>query len=302
MGYYTGTTASMSELRTALINAATTLIGADPDAGWTWDSGAEELYKSIDGVDCVVKLTVPSVDNIGVLGRSARGSGSALATTLCGRISTHADLALAWPMVYHIFVHPYEVYMVAKYSSEYFINLCFGRSKHPGLVGTGNFAASNWYATKAATATPINMLDYSQGIGSAYHNIPFYGMGTVNNALRNGYIHHNLDGAGWGEAYASAGAIDFSGGRLVTQPNTWNSEAVLIPIIVCAGRASNKQSPVLQLEHAMMTKINNYDLEEVLTIGADEWVVFPAFKKNINFPGGGQAVNHTGCIGWAIRK
>jgi len=88
---------------------------------------------------------------------------------------------------------------------------------------------------------------------------------------------------------------------ILTQPNAFNNEGVLLPIKVIKTRASSKYSQVLQLENARNIRIDNYTPQEIIALGTDEWMVFPWYKKNAAVPDGGENITHTGTMGWAIK-
>lgn len=87
----------------------------------------------------------------------------------------------------------------------------------------------------------------------------------------------------------------------MAQPNSWNSEATLLPIRAWKARPSSKISMTADLEFARHIRIDNLSPGDILTIGSDQWKVFPWYRKDVSAHNGGYFVNHTGTFGWAIR-
>ena len=66
-------------------------------------------------------------------------------------------------------------------------------------------------------------------------------------------------------------------------------------------RASNKVSILAKIENARYLRIDNLQPEQILTFGAEKWMVFPFHKKNSSVRDGGTSIDHSGTFGWAIR-
>lgn len=293
MAYATGTASSLSDLRTAIINACTAN---------GWSLSGDVLSRG----GCYVRLQVLS-GGLQILGGNGESGGNV--TTPGPRVCRIGELSqapLAWPMTYHVFINtnPDEVYVVVNYSSVFFQWMAWGRSEI-SLPGSGN-----WYG---ATLGPIDNflggISLSQTIGglisgnSASSGGLFWTNAQISN--QNSHIHHGLDGAGWSDNLTAtlAQAIGAASTLISISPNAWNSEAVLIPIPVCILRPSNFYSIVLQNRHARYTRVDNLSAGQVLTIASDQWMVFPWLCKNTESRNGssGSVIGHSGTFGWAIR-
>ncbi len=289
MAYYTGTVNTMTALRQALIDAC--LL-----EGWAWNGSTEVLSKGA----LYLRLQIVS-GYLTLLGRTSATAGDAPNVVRIGKVHS-AIPDIAWPATYEIFAFAGEVYLVLNYAVDYYQWCAFGQSSVAGLPGSGM-----WFG---ATLKDVN---FTNGAGPIYIHDAGGGQATNTTAalfwesVRSGndWCHSDLDGQGWWSAQTLAGAP--VGIRHLTPlpallPNTWNSEAVLLPIRACKVRPSNRISIVADLEHARTTRIDNYAPGQVITIGSDRWKIFPWYRKvaaerNAGTVGG----THTGTFGWAIR-
>jgi len=116
-------------------------------------------------------------------------------------------------------------------------------------------------------------------------------------------VDHGFDGVSDWRTYVGSSRVGITALRplLEIQPNSWNSEAVLLPIREYFKRSENKVSLIIDLEHARHTRIDNYEPGQIITLGNDRWMIFPWTQKNTNSRNGGTAIDHSGTFGWAIR-
>lgn len=303
MAYVIGAANTLADLRTAIINAC---------AANGWTSAGDVVYKS----GCYARLQVVS-GSLQVLG----GTGIDGSNNLTGagpfvcRITDFASPAqLTFPLTYEIHIHtnPDEVYVVVNYSTSYYQRLSFGRGAIP-LPGTGN-----WYEA-AAGATVIYQgnvtISATTGGSSSGTGQPSSGMFWQTNAATggsaSGYVHHGLEGAsGWsGSAVNSttvtngvANAILAVTKLVEISPNSGNLESPLLPIPVVIARPSSLYSMVLQPAHARFVRLDNYNPGQTLTLGTDNWVLYPFLQKNSAARNGGNGITHSGTFGLAIRK
>lgn len=286
MGYYNGTANDMTAVRTALVNACTL-------EGWAWNSSTEMLSKGA----MFLRLQVVS-GCLTLLGRTSAAAGDMPSVV---RIAPFASSPVTFPLTYEIFVLPDEVYMVVNYSVDRYQWCAFGQSTVQGLLGSGM-----WVGASANSAT-VSVA--SIGIGPAYGS-SYYGccpalFYDIQDGSSSGcFVHSGLDAQGWwwsqtlnGTPVGITPAIPLIG----LLPNAWNSEAVLLPIRAYKIRPSAKISLTADLGHARYTRIDNYSPGEIISIGSDRWKIYPWYRKDSSARNGGNAINHTGTFGWAIR-
>lgn len=294
MAYYTGTAASVTALRSELINA----LQAE---GWTWNSGQEVIYKGA----CFMKLALALSWNLGpallAYPRTALSGGSMPSgADDYGCIGTNvAQVATNYPLFFHIFIFENEVYLVINYSFEYWQFLTFGVSQTPGLLGTGVFVSSTYRARSSSSYTnvilPTNTrnLSFLQSVA-----VPFYNPPVGNAGSRNTYIDHGLSPASWDVGGASNAQHAVPGFRCT--PNGFNGETVFFPIRAYA-QVGDNAAVVAELENARYCRVDNYAPGEVVTLGEERWMIIPGFKKNLDDPAPTSPSNHSGGIGWAVR-
>lgn len=292
MAYYSGSAVDMAAVRTALVTACT-------GEGWSWNAGTEMLSK--DGV--FVRLQIVS-GYLELLGRTAAGSGDAPNVV---RMGTLRVTPVTFPLSYDVFVFETEVYMVINYSVDYYQFCGFGKSAVLGLPGTGNWVMATLSHTDAAQGIDITP---AAGGASGLNRVapaPFWATSAGNasyRAHRNYWIHSDIDGQGWWLAQTQDGApVGVSGAAplMAMLPNSWNSEAVLLPIRGWKVRASSKNSLTAELLNARWTRNDNYEPGQIIDIGPDRWKVFPCYRKDPANRNGGAGQDHSGTLAWAIR-
>lgn len=294
MAYYTGTANDMAALRQALVDACVL-------EGWIWNGATEVLSKGA----MFLRLQVVS-GYLTLLGRTSATEGDAPNVVRIGQIGAQP---VTFPLAYEICAFPAEVYMVINYSVDYYQWCAFGQSTVQAMPGTGMFVAATTGDGNAASSIRITA---AAGGGESSdvnldRNCPAPFWATTNpfgGASRSYFVHSDLDGGGWhtsiygNDARPGVGCI---APLISVLPNSWNSEAVLLPIRVYKFRPSNKVSLIVDLEHARYTRIDSYVPGEIITLGSDRWRVFPFYRKDASARGGGDGISHTGTFGWAIR-
>lgn len=302
MAYYSGTAASLTALRTALLTHAQ----AD---GWTLTG--DVLSKA--GVYFQIQETATNITCLGC--ESNAVTNPAPGVVMIGRIyflSGQPTREITFPCNYEVFGFAQELYLVVNYDADSYQWMTFGKSTVPGLPGQGGFCGATIGSAIPYTVTPApGPISYIQstidatGISATngttavlfaasgpYSDIPSY---------RNSWINHNLDGLGWGY-----GALNRLGTNPVAnmqwmQPSAWNGEAVLLPIRNWVERPSYKVSLVFDAVNARRLRIDNLVPGDILALGSDKWKIFPWYKKDSVSRNGGLGVHHTGTFGLAIR-
>lgn len=303
MSYYTGSVNDYQALRTVIQDACVT-------NGWTLANGILSKGSLFVRLDASVATSgnagVTAVIGTGASGATLQGSPGSGARL--GRPSGSGNFSnVTWPATYHVFVfdNPAEVYVILNFNIVNHYWMAFGSSDVPGLGGTGNWFAG--CATINYDADGGYYIQPSDGLCShRWSSGPFwyYQAESTPSSTSHG-IHTNFDGVAWtvgkgGDNIGACNAVQALNG-LPTGPNPWNEEAPLLPIKVFVKRPSNKVSLALQMRGARFVRIDNYQPGQVVTLGADQWMVFPFGVKNAAVRNGGQGINHTGTFGWALR-
>lgn len=308
MGYYSGTAASLTALRTALLTHAV----AD---GWTLTG--DVLSKA--GVYFQIQETATNITCLGCEDNAV--ANPAPGVVQIGRIyylAGQTTREIAFPCNYEVFGFAQELYLVANYDVDSYQWMAFGKSTVPGLPGQGgwcgatigstipNGQSSGVYAPISLQQTGISAI--AQGISgmtaaqlfvtnqSATYNLTPY---------RASWVNSGLDANGWwfdttNSAAPSVGILPVLE-LLWQQPSVWNTEATLLPLRAWKRRPSYKISLIADLANARMIRIDNLAPGDILSIGSDQWKVFPWYRKDVSARNGATSANHTGTFGWAIR-
>ena len=305
MGFYTGSVNSYENLKDALIAACVS-------EGWSASDG----IVSRDGL--FVRLyhssTSTSTEGPGLIAAVGNGqSGAALVDpSPCrprlGRVGSATDNP-SFPAQYFIHIHanPAEVYVILQFNVDGHYFLAFGQSDVPGIGGSGNWLGGT---TKRGYPGSTNgmVISTADGAGGGFGGNNGFSSGlfwgnyhtSSNLAVNNQAIHQGLDVESWGSNLVSASGL---APIVARQPNAWNGEALLLPIQVFVARPENKRSLVADLKHARYIRVDNYDSGDIITIGPEQWRVYPFYRKNVSQRDGAgfSTITHTGTFGWALR-
>lgn len=298
MAYVTGVVNSLAALVTAIQSACTA-------NGWTLSG--DVLRKGSVYTKIVVNGSLIEVlGGTGIDGsNNLTGQGPALA-----RIKTIAGVALSFPMTYHGFIHtnPDEVFFVVVYDTVRHQYIAFGQSDVLGLPGTGGWYSASVHGASgdliwiSATGNGVNNVSAGEVVPALFWRNG--GSGAPLASAGESFVHHNLDGVGWStgdDSDGNAGATKALAPLIANSPNAWNQETVLLPINAFVVRTSgNKTSLVVSVKHARYAKVNYHNPGDIITLGADEWMLFPWHLKDAASSGGG-GLSHTATYGWALR-
>lgn len=296
MAYITGTANDISALRTAIFNACTA-------NGWTLSG--EILHKGT----AYFRLQISGSDLtlLGGTGKDGSNNLTGGGTTIVQITNDVTAAPLTYPMTYHIHINssPDEVYVVANYSTDFYQWCAFGQSHITFSAGTGNWYGAFGHAT-GQHPSGISITPTSGGNSNgASSGALFWHTSSAN---VNAFIHHGLDGNAWSGlgSYTTTGGAATAITALIPlvgiSPNSYNGEAVLLPIPVTVSRPSSLYSLVAQPKHSRYIRIDNHAPGQVITIGAEQWKVYPWLSKNSAArDGNGSNINHSGTFGWAIR-
>jgi len=296
MAYVTGSAADMAAVKTALVNACTA-------NGWTeqTDAGGKTM---LSNSGCYVRVEATSTA-LQLLGRTSLDSGDSPTVVQMKQV---LSTSIAFPVTYFAFVFATEVFFVINYSDMYQW-IAFGQSQQPGLPGTGNWISATCFN---AANDDANISIREDGGGQYYDNTvcpALFWASTSEYGNPNCWIHNNFETAYPWSIYQGGNKGNDSGvgiGSITefikAQPNQFNGEGILLPIRAYKRRPESKLSQILEIENARHIRIDNYTPEQVITLGSDEWMVFPWFRKNATERDAGQSIDHTGTFGWAIKK
>lgn len=286
MSYYNGTVTNLTGLLTALTTACVT-------DGWTYSGG--ELVKH----GCYFPISVDAYSGAYERLRMQIKNPVDLSVSEVTSIRAMANVVISFPSEYHIFTFDKEVYCVLTIQPGTYAWICFGASSI-SLPGTGAFLSGSC-SGDTSTANEINYPSFFYsppgGAGARYQGSRV----DTGFSFCSRFSASNLSyGVGVGSSSW------YSGNYCVgsSQPNAFSGESILTPLMIFAEYSLNRYSLVFQSEHARHIRIDNYEDEQIITYGADKWIIFPCKKRNMadrttmNIYG---STNGSGTFGMAIR-
>lgn len=291
MAYYTGQCTSYQHLADILVEKCQV-------HGWAWQDGI--LSKD----DLFIQIEVHHNLGISLLGGTGFQSGilqnSSISPVRLG--SPHdTGLQVVFPADYHLFIHTNEVYFIVKSDLDKFYYLAFGKSSLiQGAQGNGLWLSATACRYGFWRSINISVGGGGGGWGSPSAVAPFFNRFSGWDVdVSNSFICHGMDGILWSSGQKPAYAI-FE--PLIDRlPTAYFADSPLLPYNIYLERPENKLSLICQFENARFVRVDNYEPEQILTLGHERWMVFPFFRKNINERYGGDGIQHTGTFGWAIR-
>lgn len=308
MAYQTGTVNSLADIQTVI---QTFLTGN----GWTWDAGSSTIYKGT----VFVQFVAPTADKVLFRGTTALSAGLLTGNTVgMGRVTSlfggKPPLSLTFPADYWAFLNDDEFYFVVRYDVVRFQFVTWGKSSvDVGAAGAGTYLSGTVTGAEYySDAGVITITPSAGGGGGSRSAAPFWMTGqNVGSGidLTTDYVHTDFGTPSWdlgvlAGTYTSVGNR-YAGNLQSVIPNAWNGESPLLPIRAYKLLSESKIALVLDLQHARQCRVDNFNDAEIISIGSDQWQVFPFHRKNLAArDGGGEygIIDHTGTLGWAIRK
>lgn len=308
MAYYSGYASSYPELLNQVVNACV-------DNGWNWSDSILSKNNAFVKVEVLLSSTNPS-NGPGIRFQGGIGkSGSSLinpssAIMRMGPFGAGSTIVPTptFPIFYHIFVFddPNEVFVIIKYDIDRFQFAAFGMSSIAGCglwlsathglrYMTGSGSAGTGIQIAAISGGAYGSGGYVSSSGFMWHSANL----SVETHTQTVFIE--ADGIGWSHLTAETPAQQTMRPLIERLPAAWSSESVLLPIQPVLVRASNKSSLVADIKNARYLRVDNHEPEQILTLGNDQWMVFPFHRKNVVARNGGNQIDHTGTFGWAIR-
>jgi len=314
MPYDTGTTTSHADLHSRI----NTFLTAN---GWTQDGNV--LYKGNVFAEVTDDTSYLQV-------KGGQGQSGGTLTTPCAAVSRISTVCwgpdIVFPCTYHFFAHssPDMFMCVLNHNTLYVQWMTFGELNKYGTWNGGQYYGSsyntgnlqnrflfyNWesrfYNTQAGQTTNV-------GIG-----LFWAAKYASNGGYGNMQMVCDIEGAlgDWIDNYGtlSAGNPAFNGSYYARDlvpysPNTFNTQATLIPINIYVGRASAFNSIVGEPGHTRYVNIKHYNIGDIITLGAEKWMVFPHAEKSahsLTDPGSTTSSTdtskcQTGYLGFAVR-
>jgi len=309
MAYQTGTINSLTDIQTVIRVFLT-------DHGWTWDVGASTIYKD----NAFIRFVTPTAEKALFMATTALSGGVDAPNSVgFGRLSDVGSASqdvglLSFPATYFAFLNDDEFYFVVNYAVTRFQYVVWGVSTLDA-GGTGAYVSGSTTNkihsfVSVLGSGGINISPSGGTLNSYWYGnrsaAPFYDrVNVIGSAdLRSSFVN---TAAGWSlsaviDSYNRGIGNGYAGNLQSVLPNLWNGESPLLPLRAYLRMAESKTSLVVDLQHARQCRVDNFNDSEIVSIGADQWQVFPFHRKNPSARDGGEFIDHTGTLGWAIRK
>lgn len=317
MAFYTGTCTTYDDMKTTLINIC-------ESNGWTAttdSAGKDVIYKG--DLYVMLDVTTGSFNSLGITGRTGVNEGSAPGrvgiSDFYQRESYPCPGPVQFPVKYFCFTYSDidEVYFLINYADMYQW-IAFGKSNIT-LPGTGLWVAGT--SGLDSRRMPAFIIINTSGSFTA-HNSYIYATcaamfwtaqpyNSDGKPCMNYWLHSNINSSyPWSlalnDSYSNAVGIKYLTTHLESQPNEYNQQSLLLPILPYHTSAvySGYYTLVAHVQKARHLMINYLDPETIIYHGDEQWMVFPYFRKVYQSPYTFSIVRttHTGNYGWVIKK
>ncbi len=319
MAYETGTTTGFSDLVTRIETFAVA-------NGWTKTGNV--IHKG----DVYVKMSVDfayisSVNRywIKLEGGTGVSAGELTGATPAGvKLSEYPILTekVSLPATYHIFSHvsPDFLLVVLNANTTDVQWLTFGSMEKYGTWNGGTYIGApfndafkgetTWNHSFTTIGLEHGATDWSNGCGLWMGALHQY---TYNNPAHRTYygsmmlrcdLEANIDASGWltnsyhTGYYPPSYPASFNGSALqheqpYYQPNTFNNQTTLTPVVVTLLRPSQKISIIGNPVHVRYINMKYFNMGDIITLGTDKWMVFPHYQLDATDP--------VKCLGFAVK-
>lgn len=305
MAYYTGQCTSYQNLVDILVDKCQTY-------GWTWQDNIlskDNLFIKISVVEQPVIHYYFQGQGITLTGGTGKQGNQLInpsgISVRMGRTVANKLKIDYFPAHYHLFIFSNEIYLLMKFNVDKFYYLAFGKSNLIHNAQANNLwlcATSNFFSHASETLPEvIDIRVRGGGVSSDYGATavaPFWTRGGFENNWTNSVICHGFDNMLWSstksKTYATFEPL------IERLPTAHFADSPLLPYNIYLERPENKLSLICQFENARCVRIDNYEPEQIITLGHERWMIFPFYTKNLMARDAGFST-HTGTFGWAIR-
>lgn len=296
MAFQTGTSSGPSDLVTLLSTFATA-------NGWTV-SNTSDSFKVFRSTALNIYFSVSwDASNINLRGCTGYDSGANW-TSQPGVAPVSATCnQLTGPFkAYYFFGTNQYMHVVIETTTNIFKHVVFGTLNKNSTYTGGEYYDASFHATG------INDNNYPE---STNHRYLFDGCSNNTDKAR---LRVVADGYDW-RPYQSATVVatnhvkgcvrassTITGAVASYSINAFNQRTTLVPIVLAVGRPSSLYSLIGSPPDIRQVKMDNLNPGQVITLGTDEWYVFPHIQKTstINVPS--SSVPSSGMYGYAYKK
>jgi len=299
MAYQTGT----ANTPAALLSSLSSFAAAN---GWTTTAlaGGAVGYTSPDGATFALLAKTDTIEIRGCVGLDASLAADAQPNVAA---TPAVSNGIAGPYTGYFFFagseggSPY-LHVVIEAAAGVFKPFSLGRLvKFDATVGGEYATASRWYYAEWTT-------NYPDG---SFHEYLFDAIFSYNVGIFS-HVRYEADGAAsrWRPLFANwdgtcavgsmRGGLNSPLGRIGYQ--RYNKLVPIFPLYVFGDRPNELRSPIGYAPHLRQVDLRLLAPKEIITIGSEDWQVFPAHQRTDTWGAYGSAVPSSGYYGYAIRK
>lgn len=250
------------------------------------------------------------------------------------RVSTFSGISASIDI--HVGDTPDTVWLTMKCNTDVYMHMGFGYLTKFSIWkgGCWIFGSQNYETTHLGDIPGLNSACYSGGgattpaaLGDNHNSTssqccaPFWetldkiGVSGTSRRKSLNFIHCELRGRLWEfDGYGENNTTDaikcpsLIGPMYSIVTNTFNSQTILHPYILGLLNASNQIVPIGMPEHIRFVQLANYNSGDIMTVGAENWKLYPLCKRDAVNPQGLSAnslanagICSTGLLGIAVR-
>ncbi len=310
MSYQTGSVNSFADLKTTLKSFLVT------HASYVVDGTNADILTKVD----VKAEFFSSATSLGMKSGTGVVAG-ALTGAFEGRSHLIDDLlaiTISWPITYHMHYSstPDQMFLFIEYNGGYCQNLMLGDTSKPmnytgGAFYSGSMGSKSDAEPLSMQLDAMNTLSFnislpshfgSSGSNWVWQPIPFGGgtkggAPTADNYFSGSSVHAEIEGQTWflsgfGPSASSDNQIVLGGplnDLIVDARNTWNDSTTLVPYWLFGMSDGDKTTERVflgEITHLRMTDNQDLNFGEIVTLGSDQWKVYPLFFKNFEYKSG----------------
>lgn len=305
MAFQTGTAASPADLISQLVTFATAngWVVYTPTSGYVFHNPSTGQYVG-------VATNTNTIILAGALGYSSGAAYSAQpgATSHTARVNDCAGPFKA----YYFFAGPGYIHVVVERSTNLFKHFMFGELEKAGSYTGGHYFDASYHDMTEYGPTQKNP-NFPDGSAHRYLfdswgvSSPFYGTLRLDyDGRTSNWLSRGSQAANGTDNNAYKSVVRYNYSRYwpfyYDSPSLFNQRTVLIPVDVFVGRGANLFSPVGSVKDFRFLNIKNFTPGEILTLGSDEWYVFPHISKTATWDNSSSSVPSSGNYGYAYRK
>ena len=297
MAFQTGTSSGPSDLVTLLTNFATTngwTVGSTNDGYKVFQQAARGLYFAVAW----------DTDNVYVRGCTGYASGSNWTAQPgdCG-VSGQVNGMTGPYKAYFFFGTSQYLHVVIEVTTNIFKHFVMGQlNKNSNYTGGAYFDTTyHYYEQYSHTNYPDSQSHRYLFDSLSYHRDIARVRAESDGQVWRNYWQADQSGAslvrGVGRNYAS-----LTESLKYCSVNAFNARTILQPIPLSVSRGSGLFSPIGSPPDIRMVVLNSFNPGQILTIGSDDWYIFPHIQKTYSHNAYNSLVPASGMYGYAYKK